>query len=255
MKVITEMKTTFKWTLSHREDPERECVGYNCWATLSTVFKGVLGRSPEKGRIEDARQANNDAPGWLLQFQLHCICLFPYSHSWMTLTLVRSAGKTPPPLCYRWGSKIGKIQRLVSDRKATEWPGGRTRGSSDSQACHSMWWHWHWLCHVGTIASCQSQHLTRCDCKLPCTSGLLRSSCRTDAQNQPEMKAVSHVNWEVNLVILSVSIHLFLAPRTPETGASFPKKEIHPPSPQATEGPQCSKSSSSHCKFLKEFLL
>lgn len=70
--------------------------------------------------------------------QLRRICLFPYCNSRMTVTLVRSAGKTPPPLCYRWGSEIGKIRRLVSGREATEWPGGRTRGSPDSRARHPV---------------------------------------------------------------------------------------------------------------------
>lgn len=137
LTVIIEMKKTFKWTLSHWEDHERECAGCHCWATLSTIFKGVLGRSPETGEDEKT----------LKKLMLHLVdytSLFPYINSWMPTTLWCSKGSTHLPLCHRWGSKMGNILGLVSGHMANRWwHRGWGPGSSDSHPCHATWLPWH----------------------------------------------------------------------------------------------------------------
>ena len=86
--VIMEMKKKFKCTLSHCEDHERECAGYNFWATLSTtdIFKGILGRSPETGEDGKCLKRLMMHSDNYTSSPLHSIHPFPYINSWMPAT-------------------------------------------------------------------------------------------------------------------------------------------------------------------------
>lgn len=103
---VVKMKKSFKCTLSHCEDCDRECAGCNFWATLSTtdLFKGILGRSPETGEDRKClKRLTTAAPHSVAPIHFHVV-----THGCLQL---REVGrKDNPVLVLQRGSMVGKVQ-------------------------------------------------------------------------------------------------------------------------------------------------
>lgn len=216
---VIEMKNNCKCTLSYCEDHERECARCNFWASLSTTdkFKGILGRSPGKEDEKCFKKLVKHQEDCTESHYIVCLCFYTLTHGCIWLCEVDRKDTAILVLWMRiWD---WELQWLVSGRSATgSWHEDWASALSHSHPCHSMWpqrhpavpW-WYttqlpvsgpnWVC-VQTISykHAAEKYLQK----------TLKTNLRGEGYFPSQQGGES--------VILSVSLHLFPAPKTPDRG-------------------------------------